>query len=98
MNIRLTHEKKGCADCLLPYIIDGGKICHTLLVSPPRGGKTTILRDLIRQLSNGTKLLNGVTVGVVDERSEIGGSYLGIPQNDLEYGRTCWTAVQRQKG
>ena len=83
LNIRLTHEKKGCADCLLPYIIDGGKICHTLLVSPPRGGKTTILRDLIRQLSNGTKLLNGVTVGVVDERSEIGGSYLGIPQNDL---------------
>lgn len=83
LNIRLTHEKKGCADCLLPYIINDGKICHTLLVSPPRGGKTTILRDLVRQLSNGTKFLNGVTVGVVDERSEIGGSYLGIPQNDL---------------
>lgn len=83
LNIRLTHEKKGCANCLLPYIIDHGRICHTLLVSPPRGGKTTILRDLVRQLSNGTKFLQGVTVGVVDERSEIGGSYLGVPQNDL---------------
>ena len=83
LNIRITHEKKGCADELLPYIIDQGRICHTLLVSPPRGGKTTILRDLVRQLSNGTKFLPGVTVGVVDERSEIGGSYMGVPQNDL---------------
>lgn len=83
LNIRITHEKKGCADKLLPYIIDQGRICHTLLVSPPRGGKTTILRDLVRQLSNGTKFLPGVTVGVVDERSEIGGSYMGVPQNDL---------------
>lgn len=83
LNIRLTHEKKGCANGLLPYIIDHEKICHTLLVSPPRGGKTTILRDLVRQLSNGTKFSKGVTVGVVDERSEIGGSYLGVPQNDL---------------
>ena len=39
LNIRITHEKKGCADQLLPYIIEQGKICHTLLVSPPRGGK-----------------------------------------------------------
>ena len=83
LNIRITHEKKGCADELLPYIIDQGRICHTLLVSPPRGGKTTILRDLVRQLSNGTKFLPGVTVGVVDVRSEIGGSYMGVPQNDL---------------
>ena len=48
-----------------------------------RCGKTTILRDLIRQISNGTEAFGGCTVGVVDERSEIGGSYLGIPQNDL---------------
>jgi len=42
-----------------------------------------LLRDLIRQISAGNAFGEGCTVGVVDERAEIGGSYLGIPQNDL---------------
>lgn len=83
LNIRLAHEIKGCADSLIPYIAEGNRIRHTLIISPPRCGKTTLLRDCIRQLSNGTSYCAGRTVGVVDERSEIGGSYLGIPQNDL---------------
>lgn len=83
LNIRVSHQKKGCADQVLPYVIGDGKIHHTLLISPPRCGKTTLLRDLIRQISDGTKEFPGCTVGVVDERSELGGSYLGIPQNDL---------------
>jgi stage III sporulation protein AA len=58
-------------------------VLHTLIISPPKSGKTTLLRDIVRQLSNGTKHIRGVTVGVVDERSEIGGSYRGIPQNDI---------------
>ena len=56
---------------------------HTLIISPPRCGKTTLLRDVIRQLSNGFGKIPGVTVGVVDERSELAGCYQGIPQNDL---------------
>ena len=56
---------------------------HTLIVSPPRCGKTTLLRDIIRQMSNGWGNISGVTVGVVDERSELAGCYQGIPQNDL---------------
>lgn len=83
LNIRISHEKKGCADRILPYVLEKGEVHHTLLIAPPRCGKTTILRDLIRQISNGTEAFGGCTVGVVDERSEIGGSYLGIPQNDL---------------
>ncbi|MDY3919621.1 MAG: stage III sporulation protein AA [Candidatus Limivivens sp.] len=83
LNVRLAHQKKGCADSILPYLFRNGQICHTLIISPPRCGKTTILRDLIRQISNGSSYCQGQTVGVVDERSEIGGSYLGIPQNDL---------------
>lgn len=83
INIRLSHQIKGCADEILPYIVKEGEICHTLIISPPGCGKTTLLRDLIRQISNGTEQMQGKTVGVVDERSEIGGSYLGIPQNDL---------------
>ena len=39
--------------------------------------------DIIRQLSNGWANTPGLTVGVVDERSELAGCYQGIPQNDL---------------
>lgn len=83
INLRLSHQIKGCASPILPYIIKDRQICHTLIISPPRCGKTTLLRDLIRQVSNGNCYMPGVSVGVVDERSEIAGSYQGIPQNDL---------------
>mgnify|MGYP000036296520 FL=1 len=42
-----------------------------------------MLRDLIRQLSDGNAYGPGLRVGVVDERSELAGSYRGRPQNDL---------------
>lgn len=83
LNIRLSHQVKGCGTELLSQIEDDNGIKHTLIISPPRCGKTTLLRDLIRLLSDGTEGKNGVTVGVVDERSEIGACYQGIPQNDL---------------
>lgn len=83
LNIRLAHEIKGCADRLLPYIYRGHGIYHTLIISPPGCGKTTLLRDMVRQISDGTGSQKGMTVGVVDERSEIAACYQGQPQNDL---------------
>jgi len=83
VNIRISHEVVHCADKVLPYITKQKQMCHTLIISPPRCGKTTLLRDLIRQISNGNRWVMGTTVGVVDERSELGGCYLGIAQNDL---------------
>lgn len=83
LNIRLSHEICGCADPVMPYVIQGQEVLDTLIISPPRCGKTTLLRDLIRQISNGSGSISGKTVGVVDERSELGGAYQGIPQNDL---------------
>lgn len=85
INIRLSHQVKGCADCIMPYLLCDGKkrFCHTLIISPPRCGKTTLLRDIIRHLSDGIGLPAGISVGVVDERSEIGACYMGVPQNDL---------------
>lgn len=83
VNIRICHEIKGCADHLFPALLEKGQICHTMIVSPPGCGKTTLLRDLVRQISDGNAYLDGKNVGVVDERSEIGGCCHGVPQNQL---------------
>ena len=83
LNLRIAHEIRGAADELLPFVYEGSRPLNTLIISPPGCGKTTILRDLIRQISEGNAYGAGCSVSVVDERAEIGGSYLGIPQNDL---------------
>lgn len=83
LNIRVAHERKGCAETLLPYIRHVGNIYNTLILSPPGAGKTTYLRDSIRLLSEGTTEIPGMKVCVVDERSEIAACHMGIPQNDL---------------
>lgn len=83
LNLRIAHQILGAGDDALPYLYRKGELKNTLILSPPGGGKTTLLRDLIRQISDGNAFGPGQTVAVVDERSEIGGSFLGIPQNDL---------------
>ena len=98
VNIRVAHEMIGCADAVFPYIVCNRMLCHTLIVSPPGCGKTTLLRDLIRQISEGNSWLPGLAVGVVDERSEIGGCYMGVAQNHLGIVRIFWMGVRKQKG
>ena len=87
LNIRVAREVTGTADRVLPYMIDpvSKEFHHTLIISPPRCGKTTLIRDVIRQLSNGVPAIGfrGCTVGLVDERSEIAGCYNGEPQKDV---------------
>lgn len=86
LNIRISKEKIGCGEKVIKYIIKGSdSIFNTLIVSPPGCGKTTILRDIVRLISSGTKKynFNGINVSVVDERSEIAGCYNGIPQKDV---------------
>jgi len=58
-------------------------IYNTMIISPPGAGKTTLLRDILRQVSDGGQSIPGLTVGLVDERSEVAGCYRGIPQNDV---------------
>ena len=84
---RIARAVPGAARSILPYLIDRqeNRPYHTLIVSPPRAGKTTVLRDLVRLLSSGVPELRlpGCSLGVVDERGEIAASYRGLPQHDL---------------
>lgn len=98
INVRLSHQIRGCASPVLPYLYQGGDILHTLIISPPRCGKTTLLRDIIRQISNGTEREPGMTVGVIDERSEIGACYQGIPQNELGIRTDILDCCPKAKG
>ncbi|MBE0466262.1 MAG: stage III sporulation protein AA [Candidatus Desulforudis sp.] len=86
VNFRVSREVHGAADQVLPWLLRGTRgIYNTLIISPPRCGKTTLLRDFVRQISDGVPHLGctGLAVGVVDERSEIAGCYRGIPQRDV---------------
>ncbi len=78
INIRISHEIKGCAKNIVPFILNDKKVINTIIVSPPGVGKTTLLRDIIRILSK-----SGKNISVADERGEIAGSWQGITHNDI---------------
>ena len=98
MNIRVAHEIKGVSDSVLPFLYRDGNVLNTLIISPPGCGKTTMLRDLVRNFSDGTEYGEGKNVGVVDERSEIAGSFLGVPQNDIGVRTDIMDACPKQEG
>ena len=98
VNVRLSHEVPGCADPVLPYLWGDEGLLHTLIISPPRCGKTTLLRDMVRQISDGSRARRGYTVGVVDERSEICGCFMGIPENDVGVRTDVMDACPKAEG
>lgn len=76
--LRIAREKRGIALKTVPDLLADGNFCSTLILSPPGGGKTTFLRDLIRCLSE-----RRLRVGLVDERGEVAVCYQGQPQMDV---------------
>lgn len=80
LNLRRSRAVEGAGEKILPYILcrKDGAPQNLLIVSPPKCGKTTLIRDLARLLS-----YSGCKVGICDERSEIAGVYLGAPSFDL---------------
>jgi len=85
INFRICREILGCSDKIMKYLIEEGEVINTIIISPPKCGKTTIIRDVAKNISNGMKALRlpGKKVCVIDERSELGACYFGIPQMDL---------------
>lgn len=102
LNIRIAREVKNCSTRILREIIDieNKTIYNSIIVAPPGRGKTTILRDIIRRLSDGIEEINfrGKTCGVVDERGEIAAMFKGTPQNDVGIRTDVIENVSKNKG
>ena len=84
--IRIARQVPGAAAPVADRLWEGDEFQSTLILSPPGGGKTTLLRDLIRRLSDGVGH-RPLRVGVADERGEVAGLWDGVPQLDVG-GRT----------
>lgn len=84
LTLRFAHQMKGLAEPLLPQLHQDGRLLSTLIFAPPGGGKTTLLRDLIRCASDGVGLPPH-RVGVADERGELCGMSQGMPQNEVGF-------------
>ena len=107
LNVRIAGEIRGCGEKLLPYLYGKERLYHTLIISPPGCGKTTLLRDVIRLVSDGGSWKNekgeiqnfrGRKVGVVDERSELASCYNGVPQKDLGCRTDVLDGCPKEKG
>lgn len=86
ISMRIARELIGCAGAVFSHIVrNSHDIYNTLVISPPRCGKTTLLRDLSRLISSGLpgRAFSGLRTGIIDERSEIASSFRGVPQNDV---------------
>ncbi|MBR7554186.1 stage III sporulation protein AA [Allobacillus sp. GCM10007491] len=83
-NIRVAKAVIGSAQMISPLIMDNqSNVLNTLIVGPPKTGKTTILRDIIRQISDAENGFRHHRVGLIDERNEIAATLNGIPQHPV---------------
>lgn len=76
LNIRIAHQVIGCADELYGRVFSHG--LHSLLLAgKPLCGKTTVLRDLARQLGARRRVV------LIDSRGELSASVRGVPSFDI---------------
>ena len=78
LTVRIAKEIKTAAEGLENLIHKDGNVDSLLILSPPGGGKTTLLRDLVRRLSD-----DGTRVALADERGEIAAVKGGVPTMDV---------------
>ena len=83
-SIRIARQVPGACAPVLDRLCPGGRLTDTLILSPPGLGKTTLLRDLVRRVSEGEGCVP-LRVGLADERGEVAALCRGLPQ--LAVGR-----------
>lgn len=93
LNYRYAREVMGASKDVMDRILEGNRIKNTLIVSPPMCGKTTMLRDIARNLS-----LLGKKVSIVDERGEIAALVRGIPSFSLGANCDVLSGVNKAEG
>lgn len=95
LNLRIAREVKGCADEIVSLFCSG-KPSSVLIAGPPSSGKTTVLRDLIRQLSD-FRCGRSFKVCVVDEREELAAMNCGIPENDIGFNCDVFNSYPKKE-
>ena len=95
LNIRISREIKGAADDVIRKFYSHG-LSSLIIAGPPSSGKTTVLRDLARQLSS--ESYGCKKVFVCDERGEIGASFSGVEQNDIGINTDLITSYPKYEG
>ena len=98
LSIRIARAALGVAKDVYPKLWSEGSFESTLILSPPGGGKTTLLRDLIRCLSKGSQTHPALRVAVVDERGEIAAARGGCAQFDVGPHTDILTGTEKAEG
>lgn len=100
LNIRVCREIIGCSNNLINSLVENNRVFNTLIISPPKCGKTTLLRDITRNISNGISQIGfqGKRTVVIDERSEIAACFNGIPQMNVGMRTDVYDSCIKSEG
>ena len=94
LNIRCANELKGVYENVYNKLFKNKDIENTLIISPPKCGKTTLLRDLTRLLSKN----KNIKIALIDERAEIASSYMGKDYNDVGERTFVLSGYSKEEG
>ncbi len=92
LNFRVSRQIKNSADEAIRIIKSGNDIKSTLIISPPGLGKTTMLREIARLISD-----FGFKVSVIDERCEICALSSGAPSFDIGKNTDVYSLIPKDK-
>lgn len=96
LNIRIPREIKGCAESVVNFLYLHS-FPNVIIAGAPNSGKTTLLRDMARQLSSGFNN-KFAKIAVVDERNELAGKNNDFISNDLGVNTDVLTGFSKAKG
>lgn len=96
INLRVASERIGCADKIMSSLFYC-RLSNVIIAGPPMSGKTTVLRDLVRQISDGNAGEYYKCV-LIDERQEIAGANSLKAQCDVGNNTDIFTSYPKKTG
>ncbi len=97
INFRIPKEAFGISRQLLPYISKNGRLINTLIISSPKLGKTTLIRDIARCAGSGIGMPS-CKISLIDERQELAATAYGEPLFDVGRETDVISGVQKHIG